>query len=215
MLLGARTSTSRFPGPTGPINGAPSADGSVLLGARTSTSRFPGPTGPINGAPSADGSVLLGARTSTTSIVMIKSRSHIYTYIYIYTVPSHYNMINFLLNPCKGHPIAPRYFFVCEWIQILICIPLQSLEWCMQYHVILDRVITALDNIYIYKYMTQAFKWCTHCGLKLLWKRQRMWRQRTGSISAQVMDWCLSGINWTNVDLLSVRSCDNRLRANS
>ena len=33
------------------------------------------------------------------------------------------------------------------WIQILIYIPLQSLHRCMQYHVILEHVIMALDCI--------------------------------------------------------------------
>ena len=63
-----------------------------------------------------------------------------------------YSTINFLQNPHKWHPIAGPlgWGLVCLlWIQILIYILLQSLQSYMQYHLVLERIITALDCIYL------------------------------------------------------------------
>ena len=64
------------------------------------------------------------------------------------TVRCRYNAVNFLQNPHNIHPIAHpwgRGMGCILWAQIVIYTLPQSLQWCMQYHVILDRVITALD----------------------------------------------------------------------
>ena len=65
-----------------------------------------------------------------------------------YTVRCHYNAVHFLQNPYIRQLIARpwgRDMRCLLWIQPLIYILPQFLQWCMQYHVILDRVITALD----------------------------------------------------------------------
>ena len=75
------------------------------------------------------------------------------TYIYVSskktsTVRCRYNAINFIKNIHKRHPIARplgRGMGRLLWIQPLIDILPQFLRWCMQYLVIFDRVITALD----------------------------------------------------------------------
>ena len=64
------------------------------------------------------------------------------------TMQCRYNVVSFLWNPYKRHPIA--YWLgwgmgCLLWVQILIDILLQSLQLCIQYSVILDRVITAPD----------------------------------------------------------------------
>ena len=63
-----------------------------------------------------------------------------------------YNTVNFLQNLHKKHP---RYIarplgrgMVCIlWVQTMIYTLPQSQQWCMQYHMILDREIVALDCI--------------------------------------------------------------------
>ena len=61
-----------------------------------------------------------------------------------------YNAVNFLQSPHKIHPIARplgRGMRCILWDQTLVySLPL-LLKWCMQYHGISDRVITALDSI--------------------------------------------------------------------
>ena len=60
----------------------------------------------------------------------------------------HYNTVTFLQNIHKRYPIARlsgRGMRCLLWVQPLIDILPQFLQWCVQYHVILDRVITALD----------------------------------------------------------------------
>ena len=62
----------------------------------------------------------------------------------------HYNVVSFLKNPHKRHPIAHplgRDMGCFFWIQTLIYIMSQWVQWCMQYHLILDRIITAPDCI--------------------------------------------------------------------
>ena len=59
-----------------------------------------------------------------------------------------YNAVNFPPNPPKIHRIAPplgRDMESILWVQTVIYTLSQSTQGCMQYHVILDRVITALD----------------------------------------------------------------------
>ena len=68
------------------------------------------------------------------------------TSIYLNTVRCHYNTVNFLQTFHKRHPRAcPLRWdigsLLCVQIQIYI-LP-QSLQWCVQYNVILDCVITA------------------------------------------------------------------------
>ena len=67
-------------------------------------------------------------------------------------VGCHYNAVNFLLNHHKRHPIARPLWrgMGCRLcIQIPIYILPQSLQWCTQYPVIFDRVITAPDCIWV------------------------------------------------------------------
>ena len=75
------------------------------------------------------------------------------------TVRCRYNAVNFLQNPHTRHPIAHPWGWgmrcrLCA--QTLIHILLQSLQWCMQYHVILDRVKLAPDSIRICNDMNTA-----------------------------------------------------------
>ena len=65
-----------------------------------------------------------------------------------YTVRCRYDEVNLIPNPRKLHPIARplgRCIGCILWVQTVIYTLLQSPQWCMQYHVILDRVVTALD----------------------------------------------------------------------
>ena len=59
-----------------------------------------------------------------------------------------YNAVNFLPNPHKIHPIAHPLGWdmgCILWVQTVIYTLPQSMQWCMWYHVILNRVITALN----------------------------------------------------------------------
>ena len=97
--------------------------------------------------------MLLETVKITESIMMRFSMFNIY--IYIYTVQCRYNAVNFITN-IKKHPIARpfgRGIRCILWIQHLIDILPQFLQLFMQYLTILDRVITALDCIYIYIYI--------------------------------------------------------------
>ena len=58
------------------------------------------------------------------------------------TVQCRYNVVNFLQAPHNSHPIAHRRVL---WVHALISVLAQPLEWYIQYHVMLDCVITALD----------------------------------------------------------------------
>ena len=67
-------------------------------------------------------------------------------------VPWRYNSVNFLQNSHKRCSIARPLGRGMEWllwVQTLINIPPQSQQWCMHYHVILNRAITASDCIMI------------------------------------------------------------------
>ena len=64
---------------------------------------------------------------------------------------SRYDNEYILQNPHKRHPIAHPLGWALGcllWTQILICFLLQLLQWCIQYHAILDRIIMALECIY-------------------------------------------------------------------
>ena len=64
------------------------------------------------------------------------------------TVQCCYNTVNFIQDIHERHPIAcpPGWGFGCLlWVQLVINILPQFLQWCVQYHVMLDHVITALD----------------------------------------------------------------------
>ena len=54
-----------------------------------------------------------------------------------YTVQCHYNVVNFLPNPHKIHPIARPLGWgmgCILWVQTVIYALPQSVQWCMQYH---------------------------------------------------------------------------------
>ena len=62
----------------------------------------------------------------------------------------HYDVVNFLQNFHKRHPIAHqlgRVMGCLSWVQTLIYILTQSRQWYVQYNVILGCVIMALDCI--------------------------------------------------------------------
>ena len=78
-------------------------------------------------------------------IILTKYQSY-----YENTVQCHHKAVNFLQNIYKRHPIARpsgRGMWCLLWVQPLIDILPHFLQWCVQYHVILDHVITALDCI--------------------------------------------------------------------
>ena len=59
-----------------------------------------------------------------------------------------FSAVDFLQNPCFGHPIAhscgPAIGCVLwDKVKTLIYVLLQSLQYCMQYRIILDRVVAA------------------------------------------------------------------------
>ena len=61
------------------------------------------------------------------------------------------NAVNFLQNIHEWHPIARpsgRAMGCLLWVQPLINILPQFLQWCVSYHVMLGRVTTALDCIW-------------------------------------------------------------------
>ena len=65
-----------------------------------------------------------------------------------HTVQRHYNLVNFLQNIHEGHPIARpsgRGMGCLLWVQPLINIQPQFLQWCVQYLVISYCVVTALN----------------------------------------------------------------------
>ena len=66
------------------------------------------------------------------------------------TMWCHYNLVNFLKNSHKIHPIAHplgRDMGCLLYAPNLIYIWPRSLQWCMQYHLILYHVITAPDCV--------------------------------------------------------------------
>ena len=60
------------------------------------------------------------------------------------TMRCHYEMVNFHKIRTKRHLIAHPWSHDL-WIQTLIYDPPESQQYCMKYHVILDRVMTAHD----------------------------------------------------------------------
>ena len=69
----------------------------------------------------------------------------------INTLECRYNVVSFLKTPHKRHPIAcplGQDMGCLLWIEPLIYILSQSVQWCMQYHLILDCVIMAPDCSY-------------------------------------------------------------------
>ena len=86
----------------------------------------------------------------------------------------------------KRHPIvrlSGRGIGCLFWGQPLIDIPPQFLQWRVQYHVILDHVITALDCVFI-NYHTRpcAYQWFQGCGCKVceMHRLKVKWQKRTG-----------------------------------
>ena len=74
-----------------------------------------------------------------------------------YKVQCRYNTVNFLPNSPKIHPISHLLGWgmgCILWVQTLIYTLPQSLQWCMQYHVILDCIITAPDCMHYYASMS-------------------------------------------------------------
>ena len=84
-----------------------------------------------------------------------------------YTVLCCYSAVNFPPNIHERHPIAGpsgRGMGCLLWVQPLIDILPHFLQWCVQYHVKLDRVIhviTALHCNYVVSF--QWSKWSTSC----------------------------------------------------
>ena len=67
----------------------------------------------------------------------------------INTVWCRYKAVNLSYNSSKGHPIARplgRGMGCLLWVQTIVYILTQPRHWCVQYHVILDHVTTALDR---------------------------------------------------------------------
>ena len=75
--------------------------------------------------------------------------SQLATFFLQNTVWCCYNVMNFLQNIRERHPIARPSGRGLLWGQPLIDIPPQFLQRHVQYHVILDHDITALDCIFI------------------------------------------------------------------
>ena len=66
------------------------------------------------------------------------------------TVQSCYHAVNFLQNPHNIHPIAypSGWAMGCLlWVQALTHVLPQTMEWYIQYHVLLDRIIMAFDYL--------------------------------------------------------------------
>ena len=64
----------------------------------------------------------------------------------LYTVQCHYNAFKFLTNIHKRHPVWARYGVSSVGAALIDILP-QFLQWCVQYLVILDHVIMALNCI--------------------------------------------------------------------
>ena len=67
-----------------------------------------------------------------------------------YTARCRHNAVNLLTNTHNRHPIARpwgRGMGCLLWLQTLMNVIPKSLQCCVQYHVMLDRFITALDCI--------------------------------------------------------------------
>ena len=82
-------------------------------------------------------------------------------------------MINFPQIPHNRHPIARpwgRNMGCLFWIQILIYVLPQQLEYGMQHHVVLDRVITALDFMWVFVFVRKAFNYMHNFGAERLLK---------------------------------------------
>ena len=83
-------------------------------------------------------------------------------FLSLVTVRCCYNPVDFLQNLHNIHPIAclfVRGMGCILWVQTVIYTLPQSLQWCMQYHVILDHVIMALDSIWEYMGFSSEYIW--------------------------------------------------------
>ena len=81
------------------------------------------------------------------------------------TLRCRYNAVNFRQNI---HPIAGpsgRGVGCLLWVQPLIDILPQFLPWCAQYHVILDRVIAALNCMFMMAQRAQIFMSIKVCSV--------------------------------------------------
>ena len=80
------------------------------------------------------------------------------------------------------HPIARpwgRVMGCLLWVQTYIDILLLSPQWCIQYHVILGRVITALDCIMIFQRCFKGDTW-----------------SRLPAVYGHTILWCVFALNW-------------------
>ena len=78
--------------------------------------------------------------------------------IFTHTLQCCYSAVNFLQNINKKHPLARpegRAMGCLLWVQPLIDILSYVLQWCVQYHVILDCVIMVLDCM-CHRYFTDT-----------------------------------------------------------
>ena len=74
-----------------------------------------------------------------------------------HTVLCRYNAVKFLPNSPKIHPLARplgRGMGCILWVRTVIFTLPQSLQWLVQYHVILDHVITALGCIWPFEWFS-------------------------------------------------------------
>ena len=77
----------------------------------------------------------------------------------INTVRSRYHAVNFLPNPLKIHPIAHPLGWgmgCILWAQIVIYTLSKPLQWYMQYHILLDRLITAPNEFLFFYIITRC-----------------------------------------------------------
>ena len=106
----------------------------------------------------------------------------------LHTLWCDYNIVNILQNIHERCPIL--------WVLPLIDILPQFLQWSVQYHVILDHVLTTLDCI------------------NLLGPIDAIWRPRSRSALAQVMACCLKApSHYLNQCWFITQTVDIQLRA--
>ena len=96
--------------------------------------------------------------------MVIKGVDHNECRYFLTTVRCRYNAVNFHQNHHKTRPIAHplgRDMGCILWVQTYIHILPQSPQLCVQYHVILDGVITAFDcSLYIILAICTAYNIC-------------------------------------------------------
>ena len=103
--------------------------------------------------------------------------SHMSSHVISHTVWCRYNAVNFITNIHKRHPMARplrRGMGCLLWIQHLIDIMSQFLQFLMQNLSISDRVLTALDcimpyHIYHIQYIIYIYHSIYHINYQILY----------------------------------------------